>query len=537
MDKTYINPWSRFLKLLQLEKKDIYSIYFYAIAGGILSMSLPLGIQSVIRFIQSGQITTTWFVLIFLVILGAILTGVMQIMQLRITENIQQRLFVNYSFDFAHRFPRLKEEALKNDNPNELINRFFDIMGLQKGFSKVLLDFTSALLQIIFSLLVLSLYHPFYIAFSILLVLLLILIFKPFIKRGLETSLKESKHKYATAFWLQEITRSSWSFRTAASEQLSLQRLDDSAANYVNSREAHFQILVRQFIWTIAFKVLIITSLLGLGGYLVITQQINLGQFVAAEVLILLLLAAVEKVIQSMDNLYDVCTSLEKLEQVRDLPACFDEKSDTEHVELFPLEVLKNDGFTENEIIFSANKGEKICLIGKNKFSVESLMKQCLQNAKSTNYITRWNYAIPSDQQLEGAFHQLGWFSSESRLIDGTIEDTITLKRPHISSNDLEQILVLLDIDYIVKNEINGWKTQISEIQSRLTPQEIELILFARALVNSPSLLLISFWNSSLSLEKQKALLNITANLLPETTIICGSENQLTENWQLKKIN
>jgi ABC-type multidrug transport system fused ATPase/permease subunit len=103
-----VNPWRRFLKLLQIEKKDIYAIYFYAIAGGILSMSLPLGIQSVIRFIQSGQITTSWVVLIVLVIAGAILTGVMQIMQLRITENIQQRIFVNYSFDFAHRFPRFK---------------------------------------------------------------------------------------------------------------------------------------------------------------------------------------------------------------------------------------------------------------------------------------------------------------------------------------------------------------------------------------------------------------------------------------------
>jgi ABC-type bacteriocin/lantibiotic exporter with double-glycine peptidase domain len=517
-----VNPWRRFLKLLQIEKKDIYAIYFYAIAGGILSMSLPLGIQSVIRFIQSGQITTSWVVLIVLVIAGAILTGVMQIMQLRITENIQQRIFVNYSFDFAHRFPRFKRNELNGENPDELVNRFFDIMGLQKG--------------IVFSLLVLSLYHPFYIAFSVLLVVMLALIFKPFIRRGLETSLKESKHKYATAYWLQEITRNSWSFRMAPNENLSLERLDESTSDYVRSREAHFQILMRQFIWTIGFKVLIITSLLGLGGYLVISQQINLGQFVAAEVLILLLLAAVEKVIQSMDNLYDVCTSLEKLEQVRDIPVLCEENHSERQVELFPIEIVRKDGGSNVKSFLTLKEGDKMLLKGNNRFEVEHFLKSSIENTESANFITRWNFIIPTNQELESIYRQIGWFSSDSRVIDGTLLENITLQRPEITTREVKHVLELLEITHIYVSSAEGLRTPAKKLEERLTPDERERLLLSRAIIHKPKFLVLSFWDSSISAENQRALLEKISAFIPKTAILCAGCDHMN-NWSELEIN
>jgi len=532
-----INPLRRFIKLLQLEKKDIYAIYFYAIVGGVLSMSLPLGIQSVIRFIQSGQITTSWLILIVLVIVGAILTGVMQIMQLRITENIQQRIFVRYSFEFAHRFPRFNAHSLGSQNPTELINRFFDVFGLQKGFSKVLIDFTSALLQIVFCLLVLSLYHPFYIAFSILLVSLLILIFRPYVKQGLETSLKESKYKYATAFWLQEITRSSWSFRTSSNETLSLNRLDESAANYIKSREKHFQILWKQFIWTIAFKVLIITSLLGLGGYLVISQQINLGQFVAAEVLILLILGAVDKVIQSMDNLYDVCTSLEKLEQVRDVELSFKENSTTEVIDLFPIDILRDDSAIQDTVVFELTKGESVFVRSKSNYQATQFLKQCIDHSVAPELTTRWNYRTPGPKELEVGYRNIGWFSSESQLVDASLLDNITLQRPGVNVETVKDVLNLFNVDCIYTSAKEGLDTPIRKLESTLTKEQKERLLIARAVVDHPELLLISFVDSVLSLEDQTAILQRITTLLPDATIVCTCDQLPDMNWKMIELN
>ena len=536
METPAISPWKRLSDLLKLEKADISALYFYAVVSGILSLSLPLGIQSVIHFIQSGQITTSWVLLVLLVIAGVVLTGVMQIMQLRITENIQQRIYVRYSFDFAHRFPRFNRQALAGKIPAELMNRFFDVISLQKGFSKVLLDFTSAFLQIAFSLLVLSLYHPFYIAFSFLLILLLVLIFRPIIKRGLETSLKESKYKYASAYWLQEIARADWSFRLIPNEKLSLNRLDEHGNNYLKSRENHFQILWKQFIWMIAIKALIVASLLGLGGYLVISQQINLGQFVAAEVLILLLLAAVEKIIQSLETLYDVCTSLEKLEEVRDIPVTFEENMTEKAVRLFPLEMIRVN-VEESKPIIHIEKGQNTQLTGSSQVKITKFLRQLIDPTVDSNFAPRWNFHIPNGNQLTSGFDQIGWFAKGTHLIEGSLLENIQLGRITISDQQVIDVLHLVGLSHLFKDQQKGLDFKISKSNKLLSEEERDRLLIARAIVNNPNLLIISFIGSPIKAEDRLKLIEDMHANNPETTFVIASENVLPLNWKTIDFN
>ncbi|MFN3909151.1 MAG: ABC transporter ATP-binding protein, partial [Flavobacterium sp.] len=194
--KEKITPFKRLIKLLSLDKKDLYQILFYSIFYGFVSLSLPLGIQSIINLIQGGRVSLSWIVLVLVVVIGVIFLGILQILQLRITENIQQKIFIRSSFEFAYRFPKFKFHSYYNDHLPELANRFFDTIGTQKGVSKLILDYSSAFLQIIFGLILLSLYHPFFILFGFFLFILLYFIFRFSFDKGLETSLKESKFKY-----------------------------------------------------------------------------------------------------------------------------------------------------------------------------------------------------------------------------------------------------------------------------------------------------------------------------------------------------
>ena len=199
MDNQQLTPWKRFIGLLKLEKKDIFQIFYYAIFGGVVALSLPLGIQAIINLIQGAQISTSWIVLVIVVTFGVIFSGALQLMQLRIIETIQQRIFVRASFELSYRFPKIKMNELRNYYPPELANRFFDTLTIQKGLSKILIDIPTAFLQIIFALILLSFYHPFFIIFGILLLLLIYIVFKFTAQKGLETSLAESKIKYKVA--------------------------------------------------------------------------------------------------------------------------------------------------------------------------------------------------------------------------------------------------------------------------------------------------------------------------------------------------
>ncbi|WP_395053240.1 ATP-binding cassette domain-containing protein, partial [Flavobacterium sp.] len=313
------SPLSRFINLLKLDKKDIVQLFLYAIFAGLVSLSLPLGIQAIINLIQAGQVSVSWIVLVVIVVIGVALVGILSLMQLRITENLQQKIFVRSSFEFAYRLPKINLESLYNQYPPELANRFFDTISIQKGTSKLLIDFSSAILQIIFGIILLSLYHPFFILFGLLLIILLYSIFKFSYNSGLSTSLKESKYKYKVASWLQEMARNSYSFRKKENFEFALSKNDSLVTNYLQSREKHFSIIKRQFIQLIVFKVIITSGLLLIGGFLVLNQQMNIGQFVAAEIIILLVINSVEKIIIGLETFYDVLTSVEKIGQITDL--------------------------------------------------------------------------------------------------------------------------------------------------------------------------------------------------------------------------
>jgi ABC-type bacteriocin/lantibiotic exporter with double-glycine peptidase domain len=284
---------SRFYALIRPDQKEIRNIYIFAIFSGLLSLGLPLGIQMIINFIQLGQISTSWFVLVALVVSAIGFSGVLNIYQLRITENLQQRIFTRSAFDFADRIPKIKMVELVKRYAPELTNRFFDTLTLQKGLSKLLIDMTSAVLQILFGLVLLSFYHSFFIFIGFFLLILLYFMLGFTVKKGFASSLNESTYKYKITHWLEEIAHSRISFKMAGESKLHITKTNSFLHNYLDARNTHFKILVQQYVFLIIFKVAIALTLLIAGGLLVLNGQINIGQFVAAEIIILLVLSSV----------------------------------------------------------------------------------------------------------------------------------------------------------------------------------------------------------------------------------------------------
>ena len=324
-----MTPFKRFYNLLQLDKRDVYQIIFYAAFAGLVNLSLPLGIQAIINFIQSGQLSVSWIILVILVTVGVGFGGVLTILQLRIVENLQQRIFVRSSFEFAYRLPLIKFKEMYSEYAPEKANRFFDTLMVQKGTAKLLLDFCTAFLQVGLGIILLVLYHSFFTVIGLLFIVILYVIFKFSYKDGLETSLNESKFKYKVAAWLQEIARNRESFRRKGAFEYALDRNDGYVNNYVNYREKHFQVMKKQYIQLTIFKVIVTAALLSIGGFLVIHHQMNIGQFVAAEIVIVLLINSVEKIIFGLESFYDVLTSVEKIGQVTDMEtSCIPETSD-----------------------------------------------------------------------------------------------------------------------------------------------------------------------------------------------------------------
>nr|WP_298924205.1 ATP-binding cassette domain-containing protein [uncultured Allomuricauda sp.] len=499
MPKNILTAWQRLMGMLALDKKDVLQVFYYAIFAGIVNLSLPLGIQAIINLIQGAQVSTSWIVLVVLVTLGVAFAGALQLMQMRIIENVQQKIFTRASFEFAYRFPKIKMSELRNYYPPELANRFFDTLTVQKGLSKILIDFPAALLQIVFGLLLLSFYHPFFIIYGLLLLLLIYVVFKFTAQRGLETSLDESKNKYKVAHWIQEIARSIVSFKLSGGTTHGIDKNDTLVANYLDAREGHFKILVLQFIQMIGFKVLVTAGLLLIGGLLVLNQEMNIGQFVAAEIIILLVISSVEKMILGLETFYDLLTSLEKLGQVVDKEL---EPQDGEK----PF--AKDEGFVVELADISYNVPERdkkiiddvsltitpSCTIllqgtsGSGKSTLLRLIAGIFEPDQGKIFI---NDVALQGVNLNYYRSHLGKSLSEESPFEGSLLNNITFGNKNISQEDVYWALEKTGLTQFVKEQPQGLKTVLYPEGKQLPYTISKKIVLARSIVTKPKLLIL----------------------------------------------
>ncbi|MBC8155852.1 MAG: ABC transporter ATP-binding protein [Bacteroidetes bacterium] len=313
-------PLRRLIRLLGTEKRNIGYVYLYSIVTGMLGLSLPLGIQWVFNLVSSGTIFSSVYLLIGLVIAGVIVTGLLVIAEQRLVEVLQQRIFVKAAFEFTYRLPRIRPDALEPYYPPELMNRFFDVLTVQKGVAKLLIDLTSATVQILFALMLLSFYHPVFVGFGLFTALMVAGVIAINGRKALRTSLNESKYKYRVAAWLQDMARDLPFYRNRPDDPEPIDRMDDLVAGYLKARNEHFSVLTHFYGNALTFKTIVTGGLLILGTVLVVERQMTLGQFVAAELVIVLITTSVDKLIMNIDVVFDLLTAVEKLGTVTDMP-------------------------------------------------------------------------------------------------------------------------------------------------------------------------------------------------------------------------
>ena len=533
MSKNILTSWQRFIGLLKLDKRDIFQVFYYAIFAGVVNLSLPLGIQAIINLMQGAQISTSWIVLVILVTLGVAFVGILQLMQIRIIENVQQKIFTRSSFEFAYRFPKIKMSELHNYYPPELANRFFDTLTIQKSLSKVLIDFPAALLQIIFGLLLLSFYHPFFIVYGILLLLLIYVVFKFTAQRGLDTSLDESKSKYKVAHWLQEVARSIVSFKLSGKTSHALDKNDTLVVGYLNARESHFRVLVLQFIQMIGFKVLVTGGLLLIGGLLVLNQEMNIGQFVAAEIIILLVINSVEKLILGLETFYDLLTSLEKMGQVvdKELEPQEGEKPFTENqsftIELSDIsysvpepkrEIISNLDLTITPNCTILLRGKS----GSGKNTLLRIIAGILEPDSGGVYV---NGVSLKGMNLNYYRSHLGQSLPEESPFEGTILNNLTFGDKDTTNEQVYWALDKVGLTEYVKKQPDGLNTVLYPEGKQIPYTISKKIVLARSIVRKPKLLILKDPLDQFNTDEADRILNFLSDSSNGWALLVVSEN------------
>jgi len=540
-----VNPVQRLFKLLENFKSEIKEIYLFALLNSLVALSLPLGLQAIIQYLITGQPSSSLYLIMGVIVLATILNGWMNIHQLNISEHVRQMLFVRGAFDFVHRIPRLDLQRLVRGYVPEMMNRFFDVVAIQSSLQKALMDFSTAFFQIIFGLLLLSFYHPIFIALTLVLSLLFYFVIALLGKKALFYSIKESGHKYKVVFWLEEMARLSTTLRLLPSLEPGIRKMDAEVDAYLEDRNAHYSILKIQYWGLVIMKLLVIGSLMALGIILLQKQQINLAQFVAAEIVVLLIISSLEKIIFQMDSIYDLITSVTKVAHVADLPlreaSTVSPEQRSEIKDKGPLSLslnnlsFKYDDSTQwkfRDLNLQVEAGQKICISGRGGSGKNTLLKlltgiysasqgQLLIDQKPLEWIDRFtlNKRLGHCLNTEGVFEE-------------TLYNNIDLGSG-CSADQIMEACKIVGLQPYLDHLEEGIFTPLQSEGSPLSGTAAKRVVLARSVVHQPGLMIYEDVFTSLT-QDEKAELYGTLTRQPWTLVAFSNDPLLQQSCDLR---
>lgn len=490
------SPMQSLRILIGDEWPELWVVAAYAAAVGLLSLATPLAVSALVQSVAFNTVVQPLVVLT--VLLGAVLGfySLLRALQARVVELLQARLFLRVAGELAFRLPRAEISAFDRAHAPELVNRFFDVLTVQKSASTLLLDGLALALQTVVGMLLLAFYHPLLLAFDVLLALGLAIVLLGLGGGAVPSSIEESKAKFAVAAWLEEIVRNPTAFRNQGGQATALARTDALGAKYLSSRKKHWKVLFRQIIGTLAIKSIAHALLLGLGGWLVIKRQLTLGQLVAAELVLTAVLTGVSKFGKQLETWYDLCAAADKLGHLLGLP--LERAQGTATSESGPATAaLRNVTFSY---------GPTVPVLAKTSLQLPAKSRVAIVGTTGVGRSTVLDliYGLRSPESgsvtVDGAdVRELSLVSLRDRVelvrgaevFEGTVEENVRMGRKHITGAAIHKALAAVGLEQEISALPDGIFTVLTSGGSPLSPGESQQLALARAIVASPGLLLI----------------------------------------------
>lgn len=521
------SPLGRVFTILRPDRRDLGFVVTYAISVGLLSLAIPITASAVVNTVALTALFQQLVVLCVALFVALSLAAFFQLLQQIVVEYVQRRVFARISVDLAEQLPRVELQAFDRQHGPELVNRFFDVLTVQKASATLLMDGIALALQILIGLVLLATYDSILLGFDAILVAGLALIVFPLGRNGVRTAIGESKSKYAVASWLQELARNPVAFKLAGGPEYAMLRAEALTRNYLVARSEHFRVLLRQISFGLLIQVGASVSLLALGGYMVIDGRLTLGQLVAAQIVVNLVVSSFGKIGKQLENWYDLLAGADKIGHLLDLPRensgreVYSANATGAAVAICNISFAYDDDHPPviRNLSLQLASGERLALMGPNGSGKSTLVELLLGLRTPQSGWIEIDGVDLRDLNSD-SFRQRVAIVQGLEIFEGTVVENIRMGRPHIALAEIRQALDRVGVLNDVLDFPQGLETSLATGGAPLSLGQAERLMLARAIAGNPRLLILDETLDTMDRELRDSVLSTVFNREASWTLV-----------------
>ncbi len=285
----------------------------YGIAIGLLSLATPISVQLLINSVAYTALPAQLWTLAGLLFALLFVVAMLSTMRVYVMNLFERRLFSRIVAEITIRAVHARDPFFGDARRADLFNRFFDLTVVQKSVPSLLIGGFTIVLQSAVGLIVTSFYHPFFLAFNVVLLLALLVIWLLWSRGSMTNAVALSHAKHDTARWLESVGSSNGFYKSSRHVGFAMDRSEAMTANYIAKHKAYFRYSFAQTLAFFMLYALASAALLALGGNLILAGELTIGQLVGAELILSGVFYGVGQLGWYLDTFYDLVASCEEL--------------------------------------------------------------------------------------------------------------------------------------------------------------------------------------------------------------------------------
>lgn len=298
-------------------------------------------------------------------------------------------------------------------------------------------------------------------------------------------------------------------------------------------------------IFSNTIEAVVTTALLWFGAYLVIHNQLSIGQLVAFNMLLGNIITPFQRLTVLWNQVQEVVIAVERINDVLDA----EPEEDLHEQPRQNLPRLKGSIRFENvtfryhpesdmnileNLSFEVKSGQMVALVGRSGSGKTTISKLVLGLYQPTDGKVLIDGQDISSLSLSSFRQQVGVVDQDTFLFGGTIRENISLGHPGATLTDVMEAAKLAGADEFITKLPMGYETQIGEGGGLLSGGQRQRIAIARALLGNPQLLILDEATSHLDTESERIIQkNFNTILKGRSTLVIAHRLSTVRNADL----